>query len=81
MLAWPSPEPAIYSENSQLTLPVRHPNQEIDRRLTKFKSPEAAKAINPEVITSSDQNLIITHDLANESTTVKVLNDSGEFCS
>jgi len=80
-LAWPPPEPvrlAIYSWSSSLTLPVRPPEED-DIELRPFQEPEGAQPVTTTVVEPTHHNWWVIRDLANDQSTLEVLEDEGTF--
>jgi hypothetical protein len=78
-LAWPSPKPVtlnVYHENSSVVLPERQPDPETDDRIV-FDKPEGAPGVNTTIVDSPEHNWIVYRDLAKNSSTLKVIRDSG----
>ncbi|WP_340105709.1 CocE/NonD family hydrolase [Rhodohalobacter sp. 8-1] len=78
-LCWPSPEPvtlSVYHDKSSLFLPQREPQPDVDDRIA-FDEPEGAVGPEMSVIESPKNNWIVSRDLAENSSTLKVINDSG----
>jgi len=78
-MAWPSPEPytlTVYPKGSSLILPGRKPLPEIDDRIS-FKEPEGAPGVETTIVKSPENNWIVQRDLAENSSTLKVIRNSG----
>ncbi|WP_277811779.1 CocE/NonD family hydrolase [Chromohalobacter canadensis] len=80
-LAWMPPEPAlltIYTGNSALLLPER-PHQETDTALHPFEQPEQAPSVATTRLEPGQHNWHVHRDLANNLSTLEVINDQGGF--
>ncbi|MDW5375817.1 CocE/NonD family hydrolase [Halomonas sp. HP20-15] len=80
-LAWTPPEPAlltVYTSNSALVLPERA-HQEADAALHPFEQPEQAPAVKTTRLEPSQHNWCVHRDLANNLSTLEVINDQGGF--
>lgn len=80
-LAWPPPEPVrltIVTGESRLTLPVRQPNRD-EPRVSPFQAPERAPPIEITPIVSPHHNWWVKRDLAEDVSTLEVINDSGSY--
>jgi len=79
-LAWPSPEPfrlRIITGQSRLVLPVRPPRDAEDARIG-FEPPEVGPASTPiRQQTPQAHNWRVIRDLAEDRSTLEVVNDSG----
>lgn len=78
-LCWPSPEPftlTLYPQGSSIILPERKPLPEVDDRIS-FKKPEGAPGVETTVVKSPENNWIVHRDLAENSSTLKVIRNSG----
>ena len=78
-MAWPSPEPytlTVYPKGSSLVLPGRKPLPKIDDRIS-FKEPEGAPGVETTIVKSPENNWIVQRDLAENSSTLKVIRNSG----
>jgi uncharacterized protein len=78
-LAWPPPERVrltIFDLDSALHLPVRSPRDE-DARLATFEEPEGAPTIPATLIEPEHHNWYVHRDLAEDASTLEVINDSG----
>jgi len=81
-LAWPPPEPVrlhVHTGESVLTLPHRAPRPEIDAAPRPFEEPEAAPPLATTLIQPTEQHWRVIRDLANDRSTLEVLNDAGTF--
>ncbi|MCF8003629.1 MAG: CocE/NonD family hydrolase [Chromatiaceae bacterium] len=77
-LAWPPPQPvrlSIETSSSRMLLPVREPRAH-DARIG-FKPAEGAPAQRPERHTGAHHNWRVIRDLANDESTLEVINDEG----
>lgn len=80
-LVWPSPESAMVTltaGESSLTLPIRPP-RESDEQLRPFGEAEGAPALDITPLSEGEHTWRVTRDLANNLSTLKVLNDQGSF--
>ena len=78
-LAWPSPRPvrlSIFTEGSELALPARPPRPE-DETLRDLGEPEGAASSARTPIAPTQQEWLITHDLARMISELKVVFDEG----
>ncbi len=78
-LAWPPPEHVrltVYPGDSTLYLPFRQPRQ-ADESLPDFAEPEAAPSIPVTILESGHHNWYVYRDLAEDVSTLEVINDSG----
>lgn len=81
-LVWPSPEPArltLHTEESKMILPVRPENPD-DAELKKFDRPKEAEGIKKTLLSPSQREWSVTHNLADNSVKVRVVNNDEEFC-
>ena len=81
-LAWPSPESAcltIYPKESAIEFPVRAPRRE-DRHLRTFGPPEGAAPTPQSVVETGHHNWLVHRDLAQDLSTLEVINDNGILC-
>ncbi len=80
-LAWPSPEPVMLTltcHNSQLILPVR-PLQTSDEHLKPFQPADGATPIETTLLAPSHREWTVLHNLANNKTTLKVVNNDAKY--
>ncbi len=80
-LAWAPPKPvrlSILTGASTLTLPVRRPRDD-DERLRPFDEPEAAEAGAVAQLTETQHNWLVTRDLEEDRSTLKVIKDEGTY--
>ena len=80
-LAWPSPEPVrltLFTRASQIRLPVRPPRPE-DTEIERFGEPRGTPALETRVLEGEHHNWLVHRDLANDVSTLEVINDSGRF--
>jgi len=78
-LAWASPEPVtlnVYPENSYVLFPEREPDPETDNRIA-FDQPAGAPGVRTTIVDSPEHNWIVHRDLAKNSSTLRVIRDSG----
>ncbi|QOR38025.1 CocE/NonD family hydrolase [Billgrantia diversa] len=78
-LAWPPPEPVrltLSLEHSALILPVRPP-RESDAGLTPFGVAEGASSIPTRRLEPGHHNWYVHRDLAEDRSTLEVINDNG----
>ncbi|MAX32897.1 MAG: peptidase S15 [Halomonadaceae bacterium] len=81
-LAWPSPKPVrmtVYPASSRLLLPMRLPRPAEEAALPAFADPEAAPAIAKTLIQPTQEHWRVIRDLANDATTLEVINDEGTY--
>jgi hypothetical protein len=81
-LAWPAPAPVkltIHPAGSQLLLPCRTPQPQEEAALPEFAAPEAAPPLARTLIQPSQETWRVIRDLANDQTTLEVINDEGTF--
>ncbi|MDX1606839.1 MAG: CocE/NonD family hydrolase, partial [Candidatus Competibacterales bacterium] len=81
-LAWPAPQPVkltLYPGASRLILPVRPPRPAEDRALRPFPEPEGAPPLAKTLIQPTREAWTVIRDLANNVTTLEVLNDEGTY--
>ncbi|MCK0744244.1 CocE/NonD family hydrolase [Chromohalobacter nigrandesensis] len=81
-LAWPAPAPVkltIHPAGSQLLLPCRAPQPQEEAALPEFAPPEAAPPLPRTLIQPSQETWRVIRDLANDQTTLEVINDEGTF--
>ncbi len=81
-LAWVPPLPVrltVNPSNSKLTLPVRPPRHEEDEQLPAFDEAETAEEISLKTKHPEYRNWIVNRDLLDDTSTLHVINDSGEF--
>ena len=80
-LAWPPPEPVrltIYSGTSTLSLPIRQ-SGELDAQLPAFGEAEGAPPLAKTMIEPEHHNWRVIRDLANDESTLEVINDKGIY--
>ncbi|MDI5921942.1 CocE/NonD family hydrolase [Halomonas sp. LR5S13] len=80
-LAWAPPEHVrltIFDKNSALHLPVRPPRDE-DEHLAPFAEPEAAPSIDTTRLEPGHHNWYVHRDLAEDLSTLEVINDNGRI--
>ncbi|MFO8044897.1 MAG: CocE/NonD family hydrolase [Halomonas sp.] len=80
-LAWVPPKPVrltIFDKDSALYLPVRPPREE-DDSLPRFDDPEAAPSIDFTRLEPAHHNWYVHRDLAEDISTLEVINDSGRI--
>ena len=78
-LAWLPPEPVrltLFDKGSELVLPVRKPRKE-DAGLAGFDEAEAAPTIPSTQLEPEHHNWYVHRDLAEDVSTLEVINDSG----
>ena len=78
-LAWPPPEPVrltIHTGGSAVELPVRVPRSD-DAELRCFDPPEGAEPAPREMVAEGHHNWLVHRDLAEDSSTLEVINDNG----
>ncbi|MCK0767831.1 CocE/NonD family hydrolase [Chromohalobacter canadensis] len=81
-LAWPAPAPVkltIHPAGSQLLLPCRTSQPQEEAALPEFAAPEAAPPLARTLIQPSQETWRVIRDLANDQTTLEVINDEGTF--
>nr|WP_298380394.1 CocE/NonD family hydrolase [uncultured Halomonas sp.] len=81
-LAWPAPVPVkltIHPATSHLILPCRAPQPEEEAALPAFGEPEGAPALARTLIQPSQEEWRVIRDLANDKTTLEVINDEGSY--
>jgi len=79
-IAWPAPEAVkltITPATSALHLPVRPPRPAEEAALPPFGEPEAGPPADVTRIQPTQEAWQVTHDLANDLTTLEVVNDEG----
>lgn len=80
-LAWPPPEPVlltIMAGSSTLSLPIRSPRQE-DEQLRPFEEPEGTPPLDTTMLEPEEHNWRVVRDLANDVSTLEVINGNGRF--
>jgi putative CocE/NonD family hydrolase len=80
-LAWPSPEPVkltIHTGVSRVILPVRSPREQ-DNHLPPIAKPVSSESIKTTLLTPPRREWCVTHNLANNAITVRVVKDDGAF--
>ncbi len=80
-LAWAPPRPvrlSVLSGSSTLTLPVRPP-RDSDAYLRPFDEPEAAPSGPVTQLTETQHNWLVTRDLEEDRSTLKVIKDEGTY--
>lgn len=80
-LAWPSPKPVkltIFSGQSRIILPERE-SSPLDKNLPPIRKPVRAEPLKTKLLTPEQREWTVTHDLANNEITVKVIKDDGAF--
>ncbi|GGX82599.1 peptidase S15 [Litchfieldella qijiaojingensis] len=80
-LAWPPPERVrltVFDQGSVLCLPVRLPRAE-DAELCAFEEPEGAPSIDQTLIDPPHHNWYVHRDLAEDLSTLEVINDRGRM--
>lgn len=78
-LAWLPPEPVrltVFDKGSALLLPVRRPREE-DAELARFGEAEAAPTLPSTQLEPAHHNWYVHRDLAEDVSTLEVVNDSG----
>ncbi|MCK2041646.1 CocE/NonD family hydrolase [Chromohalobacter sp. TMW 2.2308] len=81
-LAWPAPAPVkltIHPAGSRLLLPCRSPQPQEEAALPAFAPPEAAPPLAKTLVQPSQETWRVIRDLANDQTTLEVINDEGTF--
>ncbi|MCD6009323.1 CocE/NonD family hydrolase [Halomonas sp. IOP_31] len=81
-LAWPSPRPVrltLHPASSRLILPCREPNPAEEAALPAFAMPEGAPPLACTLIQPSQEAWRVIRDLANDRTTLEVVNDAGVY--
>ena len=80
-LVWAPPEPVLLTVHtgvSALSLPVRAPRK-FDDRLRPFAQPEGAPPIEITNLDATHHNWRVIRDLAEDTSTLEVINDKGTF--
>lgn len=80
-LAWPPPRPVLltmHPEESTVVLPLRTA-PEIAEPPVPFASPEGAPPLETTVIESPHHNWVVTRDLAEDRSTLEVIDDQGAY--
>jgi putative CocE/NonD family hydrolase len=80
-LAWPPPTPVrltVFSGTSTLTLPKRQPRPG-DAQLRAFDAPAGAPPCRRTMIEPPHHNWLVHRDLASDTSTLEVINDSGTY--
>ncbi len=80
-LAWPSPKPVklnIYTRESKILLPVRPPS-DLDHTLPPLQKPVSAPPLKTNLLSPARREWKVTHNLANNEITVKIIKDDGAF--
>ncbi|MBB3231844.1 CocE/NonD family hydrolase [Halomonas stenophila] len=81
-LAWPAPRPVrltVIPGLSRLILPVRAPRPAEEAALPAFGEPEGAPPIAKTLIQPTQESWCVIRDLANDKTTLEVINDEGRY--
>ncbi|WP_275286688.1 CocE/NonD family hydrolase [Halomonas elongata] len=81
-LAWPAPRPVTLTlcpGRSRLILPVRTPRPAEEAALPAFPEPEGAPPIARTLIQPTQESWRVIRDLANDQTTLEVINDEGRY--
>ncbi|PMR67382.1 CocE/NonD family hydrolase [Halomonas heilongjiangensis] len=81
-LAWPAPEPArvtIRPSRCRLILPVRAPRPAEEAALPSFGEPEGAAPLAKTLLQPTQETWQVIRDLANDRTTLEVVNDEGRY--
>ncbi|EPC02011.1 peptidase S15 [Litchfieldella anticariensis FP35 = DSM 16096] len=81
-LAWPAPRPVkltVCPGKSRLILPVRAPRPEEEAALPAFDEPEGAPPLAKTLIQPTQETWRVIRDLANDKTTLEVINDEGRY--
>ncbi|MDT8895598.1 CocE/NonD family hydrolase [Halomonas sp. I1] len=81
-LAWPAPRPVTLTlcpGRSRLILPVRTPRHAEEAALPAFPEPEGAPSIAKTLIQPTQESWRVIRDLANDQTTLEVINDEGRY--
>ncbi|MFG6176900.1 CocE/NonD family hydrolase [Halomonas sp. THAF12] len=81
-LAWPAPRPVkltLCPGRSRLVLPVRAPQPVEETALPAFLEPEGAAPIAKTLIQPTQESWRVIRDLANDQTTLEVINDEGRY--
>ncbi|GGX94699.1 peptidase S15 [Litchfieldella qijiaojingensis] len=81
-LAWPAPRPVkltVCPGKSRLILPVRAPRPEEETALPAFGEPEGAPPLAKTLIQPTQETWRVIRDLANDKTTLEVINDEGRY--
>ncbi|BBI63749.1 hypothetical protein HSBAA_50550 [Vreelandella sulfidaeris] len=81
-LAWPSPVPVkltVHPAGCQLILPSREPRPQEEAALTPFGEPEGAPPLAVTLLQPSQESWRVIRDLAQDQTTLEVINDEGTF--
>ncbi|ATJ81323.1 CocE/NonD family hydrolase [Halomonas beimenensis] len=81
-LAWPAPRPVkltLCPGRSRLVLPMRAPRPEEEAALPAFAEPEGAPPIAKTLIQPTQESWRVIRDLANDKTTLEVINDEGRY--
>jgi len=81
-LIWPAPAPVklmVFTGESRLSLPLRPPRPDEDAALRPFEEPAGASPVRKTLIQPTRQHWTVQRDLAQDKTTLEVLNDEGTF--
>ncbi|QEL09832.1 CocE/NonD family hydrolase [Kushneria phosphatilytica] len=81
-LAWPAPKPVrltLHPASCRLHLPFREPRPEEENSLPAFELPEAAESLPTTVLQSGHEAWQVIRDLANDRTTLEIVNDEGRY--
>ena len=81
-LAWPAPEPVkltVHLGDSKAVLPVRPKRDADDAALPAFGAPEGAPPLEKTPIQPTHEEWTVIRDLANDKTTLQVINDEGLY--
>lgn len=81
-LAWPAPRPVrmtLISGESAIRLPVREPRPGEEAALRVFEAPETGPALARTLLQPSQEEWTVIRDLANDCTTLQVMNDVGRY--
>ncbi|MDR5865177.1 CocE/NonD family hydrolase [Halomonas koreensis] len=81
-LAWPAPRPVTLTlcpARCRLILPTRAPRPDEEAALPAFAEPEGAPPIAKTLIQPTQESWRVIRDLANDKTTLEVINDEGRY--
>ncbi|MBB3192380.1 CocE/NonD family hydrolase [Halomonas cerina] len=81
-LAWPAPVPVrltLWPDHCRLILPVRPPRPAEEAALPAFGEPEGAPPMPKTLLQPTQETWRVIRDLANDRTTLEVINDEGRY--